>query len=223
MGLTHGTVVPPSMQSPTAISSMTKYSGERPLLLPVVVPAATVTVAEKASERVSESIIGNRKVRNQCSGERIVKRAKTNWAGRRNLTAAVAAKRDHLAAPGSDVDLVLEPGTSSHVGLVHYKGVLCLLVPSTGAAWRVLAHQPVRLAAAEQSAEAGEPPIPDFPPDVDVNVRATMRSKGELEKKEKENTGMNQPRRQQRLANTLQSVAYVTVRVRRQEWWIIVK
>ena len=46
MGLTHVTTLPPTLQFPTAISSMMKCSGERPLLLPAVLFPATAIATE---------------------------------------------------------------------------------------------------------------------------------------------------------------------------------
>jgi len=104
------------------------------------------------------------------------------WEARRNLTVAVAAKCNRASTPEADVDLVLETGTSSHVGLVHYKGPLSLLVRSADAAWRVLAHQSVRTVAAEQPREGLERPARSPSPNVNVHVRARVRGHVELQR-----------------------------------------
>ena len=59
----------------------------------------------------------------------IAKDAETNSEGRKNLTVAVGAKRNPAPRPEADVDLVLEAGTSRHVGLVHNKAFACSYHP----------------------------------------------------------------------------------------------
>ena len=142
-----------------------------------------------------------------------------NWEGRKNLTVAVAAKCNRAPRPEADVDLVLEAGTGSHVGLVHYHGPLSLFVRGAEAALRVLAHQSVRTVAAEQPREGLERPAPNPSPNVNVHVRVGVRGHGELQRTPERTSRVDNS---VSLATPLQSLANGTVRaLQSTKTWVV--